>query len=103
MKFGSAGAFARARERVDTINRAAPGLRSPSSVERGASQTMVANALETSRPNVARIEKEVDIRLSTLERCVEALGGTLEIHAVFDDGLPAPSMRGVFALGIARP
>jgi hypothetical protein len=32
-----------------------------------------------------RIEKELDVRLSTLERYVEALGGKLEIHAVFDD------------------
>lgn len=30
-------------------------------------------------------EKEVDVRLSTLERYVEALGGKLEIHAVFDE------------------
>ncbi len=28
---------------------------------------------------------EIDVRLSTLERYVEALGGKLEIHAVFDD------------------
>jgi hypothetical protein len=32
-----------------------------------------------------RIEKELNIRLSTLERYVEALGGRVEIHAVFDD------------------
>jgi hypothetical protein len=25
------------------------------------------------------------VRVSTLERCVEALGGRLEIHAVLDD------------------
>jgi DNA-binding XRE family transcriptional regulator len=76
-----------ARERVDKIKRA---MRLETALaelrdRRGVSQTMVANALETSRPNVARIEKEVDIRLSTLERYVEALGGTVEIHAVFDD------------------
>jgi DNA-binding XRE family transcriptional regulator len=52
---------------------------------RGASQTQVAETLGTSRPNVGRIEKEIDVRLSTLERYVEALGGKLEIHAVFDD------------------
>ena len=81
MKFGSAGAFARARERVDTIKRAMrPDCARRAPWRGGASQTMVANALETPRPNVAWIEKAVDIRLSTLERCVEALGGTLEIH-----------------------
>jgi predicted transcriptional regulator len=49
------------------------------------SQSSVAEELGTSRPNVSRIESEVDVRLSTLERYVEALGGRLEIHAVFDD------------------
>jgi DNA-binding XRE family transcriptional regulator len=53
---------------------------------RGMSQASVAEELGTSRPNVSRIENEVDVRLSTLERYVEALGGRLEIHAVFDDG-----------------
>jgi DNA-binding XRE family transcriptional regulator len=52
---------------------------------RGATQTQVADSLGTSRPNVGRIENEIDVRLSTLERYVEALGGKLEIHAVFDD------------------
>ena len=52
---------------------------------RGVSQADVADGLGTSRPNVSRIEKEADVRLSTLERYVEALGGKLEIRAVFDD------------------
>jgi DNA-binding XRE family transcriptional regulator len=52
---------------------------------RGMSQAGVAEQLGTSRPNVGRIESEVDVRLSTLERYIQALGGRLEIHAVFDD------------------
>jgi len=52
---------------------------------RGMSQAAVADELGTSRPNVSRIESEVDVRLSTLERYVEALGGRLKINAVFDD------------------
>ncbi len=48
---------------------------------RGVTQSSVAGTLGTSRPNIARIEKG----LSTLERYVQALGGKLEIHAVFDD------------------
>ena len=52
---------------------------------RGATQTQVADSLGTSRPNVGRIENELDVRLSTLERYVEALGGKLEIRAVFED------------------
>jgi transcriptional regulator with XRE-family HTH domain len=52
---------------------------------RGVRQSAVAHGLGTSRPNVSRIEQEADIRLSTLARYVEALGGNLEIRAVFDD------------------
>lgn len=52
---------------------------------RGVTQTTVSERIGTSRPNVARIENETDIRLSTLERYIAALGGRLEISAVFDD------------------
>jgi transcriptional regulator with XRE-family HTH domain len=52
---------------------------------RGLSQAQVAAALEVSQPNISRIEQEDDVRLSTLTRYVEALGGRLEITAVFAD------------------
>jgi DNA-binding XRE family transcriptional regulator len=52
---------------------------------RAASQGAVAQQLGTSRPNVSRIEQETDVRVSTLVRYVEALGGRLEIRAVFED------------------
>jgi transcriptional regulator with XRE-family HTH domain len=76
-----------ARERIENIKRA---MRLETALvelreRRGVTQTAVAEALDSSRPNVARIEKELDIRLSTLERYVEALGGRLEIRAIFDD------------------
>lgn len=76
-----------ARERVDTIKRA---MRLKVALYelremRGISQAEVAAHLTTSRPNISRIEKEVDVRLSTLERYIEALGGRLEIHAIFED------------------
>lgn len=76
-----------ARKRVDDIKRAMQLEIALAELRelRGASQTQVAETLGTSRPNVGRIEKELDVRLSTLERYVEALGGKLEIHAVFDD------------------
>lgn len=78
---------AEARKRVDTIKRAMRLEIALSELRemRGVSQTAVAEQLETSRPNISRIEKETDVRLSTLERYVEALGGQLEIHAVFGD------------------
>ncbi len=76
-----------ARKRVDTIKRAMRLEVALSELRemRGISQAAVAEHLETSRPNISRIEKEVDVRLSTLERYVEALGGQVEIHAVFGD------------------
>jgi DNA-binding XRE family transcriptional regulator len=76
-----------ARKHVDEIKRAMQLEIALAQLRelRGASQTQVAETLGTSRPNVGRIEKEIDVRLSTLERYVEALGGRLELHAVFDD------------------
>jgi DNA-binding XRE family transcriptional regulator len=76
-----------ARRRIDEIKRAMQLEIALAELRelRGATQTQVADSLGTSRPNVGRIEKELDVRLSTLERYVEALGGKLEIHAVFDD------------------
>lgn len=52
----------------------------------GVTQTAIAERMETSRPNVHRIEHEDDIRLSTLERYVRAAGGVLHIEAVMPDG-----------------
>ena len=52
---------------------------------RGVSQATIARALEVSQPNVSRIEQEDDVYLSTLARYIAALGGHLEVHAVFPD------------------
>lgn len=52
---------------------------------RGLSQSQIADALEVSQPNVSRIEQEDDLYLSTLARYVAALGGHLEVRAVFED------------------
>jgi DNA-binding XRE family transcriptional regulator len=52
---------------------------------RGISQAKIAAALEVSQPNVSRIEQEEDVYLSTLARYVAALGGHLEILAVFPE------------------
>jgi transcriptional regulator with XRE-family HTH domain len=53
---------------------------------RGITQEQVATELETSRPNVSRIEREDDVRMSTLQRYVTALGGELELVVRFPDG-----------------
>jgi DNA-binding XRE family transcriptional regulator len=52
---------------------------------RGISQATIAVALEVSQPNVSRIEREEDFYLSTLARYVAALGGHLEVLAVFPE------------------
>ena len=52
---------------------------------RGFSQSAVAEALAVTQPNVSRIEQEDDVYLSTLARYVEALGGCLEVRAVFPE------------------
>jgi len=48
-------------------------------------QADVARILDMSQANVSRIEREDDIYLSTLRKYVEALGGHLEMTAVFPD------------------
>jgi transcriptional regulator with XRE-family HTH domain len=53
---------------------------------RGITQEQVAGQLETSRPNVSRIEREDDVRMTTLQRYVVALGGELELVVRFPDG-----------------
>jgi hypothetical protein len=74
------------RKRVDGIKRAVrPEIALAELRELRRQPDPARRDLGTSRPNVGRIEKELDVRLSTLERYVEALGGKLEIHAVFDD------------------
>jgi len=52
---------------------------------RGLSQSTIAEALAVSQPNISRIEQEDDVYLSTLSRYVAALGGHLEVRAVFPD------------------
>jgi DNA-binding XRE family transcriptional regulator len=48
-------------------------------------QIQLAEVLGISQGNVSRLEGRSDIYLSTLRSYIEALGGHLEIAAVFDD------------------
>jgi DNA-binding XRE family transcriptional regulator len=52
---------------------------------RGATQQQIADAWEVTQANISQIEHTPDISLSTLRNYVEALGGRLEIRAVFPD------------------
>jgi predicted XRE-type DNA-binding protein len=53
--------------------------------ERGLTQVEVADILEVTQGNISRLEHASDLYLSTLSRYVEALGGHLELTAVFPD------------------
>jgi ribosome-binding protein aMBF1 (putative translation factor) len=52
----------------------------------GVNQTALAKRLGTGQARISRIERSPDLYLSTLRGYVEALGGRLELVAVFDDG-----------------
>lgn len=52
---------------------------------RGATQQQIAEAWDVSQPNVSQIERTQDIYLSTLRKYIAALGGHVEIRAVFPD------------------
>lgn len=49
-------------------------------------QQQMAEVLEVKQPAVAKLEKKTDMYLSTLRRFIEAMGGELEIRAVFKEG-----------------
>lgn len=52
---------------------------------RHATQAEVARTLGVSQANISRVEHQEDVYLSTLRLYVSALGGELEIRAVFPD------------------
>jgi predicted XRE-type DNA-binding protein len=75
------------RARIDEIKR---GIRAALALHelretRQMTQQQVAEYLAVTQSNVSRIERQDDLYLSTLKYYVEALGGHLEVNAVFDD------------------
>jgi predicted XRE-type DNA-binding protein len=52
----------------------------------GKSQREVADALGIKQPSLSKLEKQMDMQISTLRRIVCALGGELEVFASFPDG-----------------
>jgi DNA-binding XRE family transcriptional regulator len=52
---------------------------------KGYTQVDFAEILGTSQGNISKIENQDDLLLSTLRRYIDALGGRLELHAVFED------------------
>lgn len=49
-------------------------------------QTRLAELLEMDQGNVSKLEQRTDMYLSTLRSYIEAMGGRLEVRAVFPDG-----------------
>src|SRR5262245_40079793 len=52
----------------------------------GKSQQEVADALGIKQPSLSKLEKQVDMQISTLRKIVEALGGELDVLARFPKG-----------------
>ncbi len=75
------------RERVEELHRAYDAVLGLADLResRGLTQARLADELQVSQPNVSKVEGQKDIRLSTLRHYVEALGGRLEVRAVFED------------------
>jgi len=48
-------------------------------------QMQLAETLESTQPAISQMERRTDLYLSTLRSYVEALGGQLELRAVFED------------------
>ena len=53
---------------------------------RAQAQEELAQCLQVQPPAIATLERRMALYVSTLRRCIEAMGGTLEIVAHFPDG-----------------
>ena len=75
------------RERVETYRRLMDAVITLHRLreERGLTQVQVAEVLDVAQGNVSRLERSEDLYVSTLSRYVAALGGHLELTAVFPD------------------
>jgi transcriptional regulator with XRE-family HTH domain len=52
---------------------------------RGLSQRALAEAMGTTQANVSHVERGDALRISTLQRYAQALGGRLQIGVAFED------------------
>lgn len=50
-------------------------------------QTQVAKGMHTAQSEISKIENRTDMHVSTLQQYVSALGGHLEMRAVFPDAV----------------
>jgi transcriptional regulator with XRE-family HTH domain len=96
-----------ARERVATLLSGKeetvpplPTLLSRVRETRGLTQSDLAKKLGLSQATISGIENRKDLQLSTLRKIVEALGGTLQITARFDDALYALTTQSEESIGV---
>ena len=75
------------RARVEELERAYDAVLALADLREqfGITQQQLARSLEVSQPNISKIEQQHDLLLSTLASYIEALGGHLELKAVFPD------------------
>ncbi len=52
----------------------------------GTSQEALAAQLDVNQPAITKMEHRADIRISSLKKMIEAMGGSLEIKAHFPQG-----------------
>lgn len=73
------------RERVEEIGRAYDAVLALADLREslGFTQAEIAEVLKVSQPNISKLEGKDDLRLSTLGGYVAALGGHLEVRAIF--------------------
>jgi transcriptional regulator with XRE-family HTH domain len=88
------------RARVDQLKRAMLDAVALAELRatRQVTQKQMADRLSISQPNISRLEHGTDLYLSTLVDYIEALGGNLELTAVFPEGrvsllLPGPQQE----------
>jgi len=76
------------RARVDEVKHAMREVLALAELreERQMTQQKVADVMHVTQANISRVEHEDDLYLSTLRGYVEALGGELQLRAVFEDG-----------------
>ncbi len=55
-------------------------------VARKLTQTQLAQAMRVEQSAVSKIERRTDMYISTLDRMIQAMGGRLEVRAVFPEG-----------------
>lgn len=75
------------RDRMQETRQAYDALLTLADLRRsqGLTQTELAQLLNVSQPNVSKIEHGEEVQLSTLGGYIAALGGRLEVRAVFED------------------